>query len=495
MIYLRYIVPFLVFGFFILRSKRSSIYLISIPLVLLFGRAIYLNIFSWKIIAPGGIGLGPHDILLILQFIGWWYIRVKRPDSRPISKNVGYRIGLIVLFYYGFLLLSSLPFADRLFSRQILYFPRIFFLPIGFLLMLDTYRRFSRNEILMLLRDLSFVTVFLSCLYILNATYSSSIYEIWDTTSTCVTKSGILRNYGAYPYWALMALIYFVSSPGFQTGKVLSICILLLASLFYYSRAFLLIALLLIVFGHFFILAKKRNISSVVAPAIVIIVLLILFPIAKELFPVRFDYFSQRFEPMKALEINSVHSVASRIDKFKIAWMAINRASVLTGSPAYGAADRPYAWVGGSYDSDYYPVIVFTGIIGVVLYLVPQLLALGASVFLISKRNGDSFGSFRMSLIAGLYILGGLIWSIVSINYMYFPTLSTFALVLISLEAGSLWMQPEQVRQFSNRRVRVVIGGDLNWFFIGKYRYFGYMILAFLAYLFTVKVIFKFLGL
>ena len=242
--FLSYAVPLAVFTFFLVRSRRSPIYLISLPLVLAFGGAIYLDIYTLRVVV-GGVGLELHDILLILQLLGWWYIALKRPHSQPIAKNVGYWGALMVLSYYFVIMIYSLPSLERLLSRAILGFPRLFYLPLGFLIMLDTYRRFSRDEVMMWLRDLSAVTVFLSVLYILNSLYPGSVYEIAGA-DVYDPALGIVRSYSSFPYWLLLAWIYLISSPVLSLGKWASVGILLLSSVFYYSRAFLLIAICLI---------------------------------------------------------------------------------------------------------------------------------------------------------------------------------------------------------------------------------------------------------
>jgi len=435
---LRYLVPYLVFAFFLIRSRRSPIYLISLPLVLLFGAALYLDFYLVRV-AVAGVQFGLQDILLVLQLLGWGYIVLKRPSGQQITRNFGYRVALIALAYYFVIMVLSLPSLERVFSNAILTFPRFFYLPLGFLIMLDTYRRFTRREVMMLLRDLSAVTVFLSFLYILNALLPGSVYEL--TGSDYIAELDIVRLYSAFPYWSRLAILYLAVS---STSKLIAwggLGILVFSAVFYYSRSFLLIALLSILCGQLVVWAKKRRMQLIIRQMVTIGLLLVVLLAAITVARPQVDFLARRFEGILNFGISADVNLQERMEYYRVAWLAIEHTDAWMGLGAFSSGSDN-VWITGSWDSDYFPVIVCTGLIGVAVYLIPQLMALVASFFLLAKRSGEGF---TLSLIAGLYVLGNLIWSLFSINYTLYPTLSTFALVLVAIESDSLWMQPERV--------------------------------------------------
>jgi len=379
-----------------------------------------------------GISLGIHDFLLALQVIAWIYVVITKPGRTTIRRNPGLKLAIGVLIYYLFLIFISLPNLEKFISRGILYFPRMYLLPVGFLIMLDTYRRYSIEEVMTFLIDLRDIVLIICILYIINAFYPGATYEI-NEVDQYDPIIGILRSYTFPSLLFFLALAITIGKIKYSFKEILITATMLTAGIFNFGRNLILTSTAVIILGRFLSRGKgSANRKKFIQLAIGLIAIVASLIILQDVFFPQYDYMLKRMAPLLLRAADS--SYLGRLDLLENALMAAKQNSILLGAGAY--TTNPYSWVTGSWDSDFYELIIRSGLIGVGLFLLVHVYALWGSIRLMNRRAEKSF---EITIISMLFILAMSLFSITSTNYMHYPTIATIGFVFISIEAGELW--------------------------------------------------------
>ncbi|MGA2585584.1 MAG: hypothetical protein ABSF88_00950 [Candidatus Aminicenantales bacterium] len=428
---LKIVVPLFILLVLILKSRKSSIYLVSLPLLLSLGGNIYLFNYEMRF-EIFGLSLGIHDFLLALQIIAWIYVIFTRPVSKSITQNAGYKWAIGILIYYLFLIIISVPSLEKIIGKPILAFPRMYLLPVGFLVMMDTYRRYSIEEVMTFLTDLRNIVLIICILYIINAIYPGAIYEI-NRGDAYDSITGVFRSYTFPPILFFLALAITIGKIKYSFKEIVITGTMLTAGIFNFGRNLILTSTAVIILGRFLSRGEgSANRKKFIRLAIGFIAIAASLIILQDVFVRQYDYILKRLEPLLLGAADS--SYVGRLDLLENALMAAKQNSILLGAGAYAA--NPYTWVMGSWDSDLYQLIIRSGLIGVGLFLLVYVYALWGSIRLMNRRTEKSF---EITIISMLFIFAMFLFSLTSTNYTHYPTIATIGFVFISIEAGELW--------------------------------------------------------
>lgn len=253
-----YVVPALVIGFFLWRGRRDHVYILALPLLLAYGRSIFLDIYSLRLPLGGGVTINQEDVLLVVLLLVLVYVRAVRPTASPerLTFQIYLCAGLLVL-------LAGKAFAADLSSWTDVASPSHlfsvakagavarawFYLPLSIMLWRVVLKRFSRQEILRLFGILIWVTAACAVVYLADLAGLSSYTRIWNPYTTQVV-SGVMvhRDYLTFPAWLNVALGYSLANLAYgrQRATYLLVAVVLTGcALFSFTRSVALCAVAL----------------------------------------------------------------------------------------------------------------------------------------------------------------------------------------------------------------------------------------------------------
>jgi hypothetical protein len=216
---LTYVVPTVVFGFFLWRGRRDPVYILALPLLLGYGRSIFLDTYSLHLTVGGGVAVNENDLSLMALLVVFAYVRAIRPTASPerVSLQLYLCAGLLILLTAKAFAVGSQSWTDVA-SPSHLYVAakagavaRVwFYLPLSIMLWHLVLKRFSGHEILDLLRILTWVTVACCVVYFANLAGVKTYTSIWQAYSTTDAPGGVgvFRDYLFIPGWLNVALAY-----------------------------------------------------------------------------------------------------------------------------------------------------------------------------------------------------------------------------------------------------------------------------------------------
>jgi hypothetical protein len=206
-------------GFFLWKGKRDPVYILALPLLLVFGRSIFLDLYALQVPLRGGVSVNQEDVFLLALIILFFYVRAIRPSAdleRPDLQLYLCAVILVILTVKAFM--SGLSGWTDVIPPRFLYTAAKsglverawFYLPLSIVLWRLILKRFSRQEILRLLEIITWVTVACSVVYIADRMGLRSYTRIWHVYLTEKTPNGttISRDYLTLPIWLNIALGY-----------------------------------------------------------------------------------------------------------------------------------------------------------------------------------------------------------------------------------------------------------------------------------------------
>jgi hypothetical protein len=391
MILFRLGIPLAVFAFVLYQSRFKPIYFTLLPWIVGLGRAIFIDILPDSIMGKVfGFQISSQDVLFGLVVIVWLYSCWRR----KLSVQVFTRSSIFIAGSWFFLLLVEeivsitnpavkVSFRALLDTRFWLYFP------ISFMLFVDTYKRYNREEFMDALETFSWIVAGVTVLYILDYVLAwNIIYPYEKRYEQLIGLDSIPREFYFSFFWLGLVFSYLVVMPRSIFVSLALLAIISFGIIFSYTRSVIMIASSMAVIATILLLIKsilqminkrileKDDVTSraalnqfnqgrlktttpsrlsvlftllIVLPALASILLLI-SPI---LFPMQWDNLAARFMEVLAIGsqgLSAVSNFTARLNFFILAWsdgMAVDPwlGSGLILSP------RIFPWM--SYDSDW----------------------------------------------------------------------------------------------------------------------------------------------
>jgi hypothetical protein len=253
---LTYVVPVLLIGFFLWKGRRDPVYILGMPLLLGYGRSIFLNSVSWQWALGAGITVNGADVSLAVLLVLFTYVRAIRPIAPPVRLTLQLYLcaGLLVLlvakaFAAGFPSVADVASPGSLLSvlRAVVAARAWFYLPLSIMLWHVVLKRFSSLEILRLLRILTWLTTACAVVYLADLAGLRTYSSIWDPYYTSPVLGGVTiwRDYLSFPAMLFVVLGYSLAhlvygrerATYFLVAAVLTAC-----ALFSFTRAYALSA-------------------------------------------------------------------------------------------------------------------------------------------------------------------------------------------------------------------------------------------------------------
>lgn len=253
------VVPASAISFFLWKGRRDTVYILALPLLIAYGRSIFLDIYSLQLTLGGGIAINQEDVLLISLLVVFAYVRAVRPISgdTPLTLQLYLCVGLLILLCAK-ALAAGFPNWSDLASPGQLYLAakagaaaRVwFYLPLSIVLWHAVLRRFSSQEILHLLRILTWVTCVCSVVYLADLAGVRTYTRIWEPYMIAQGSAGarVFRDYLFIPGSLNIALGFSLAhvAYGKQRATYVPVALLLTAcALFSFTRATAAIAIVL----------------------------------------------------------------------------------------------------------------------------------------------------------------------------------------------------------------------------------------------------------
>lgn len=434
MVILEILVPLALLVYFLAKGRKKPIFVCAIPILLGFGRSAFIDIMPDQTPAI-------QDILFFTVVAGWLYARAKRPTRESFLSRRGIKIAIVMLFYLGFELilmrtqLTGIGFFVTLQVMKWLYFP------VSFLIMVDTYRRFDRNEMMDLLGSLSKLAVLLMFFYIGSSAFGLKIYPYEKYQEVMHEGTYIARDFSTFPYWAGLAVAFFVSRARFSLSSIGALCILYLGFFFRYTRSWLILAIFLWVIAIVLQLFKsgyrKRAGKTLMAFSLLGVGLFFALPIVA---PAQYDFFEQRMNEMFVSgSILAVQNMYVRIQLFLDAFQAGYRQNSLFGQ---GLMDPVVGPRGSfhSYDSDWIYIVYRLGVAGLAIFAIPLLVALWAGLRTFFRQRERVAHTLSLILFSLVFYFS--IMRITDIVYLWWFSLSVWPLALVAIDYYDLWRHP-----------------------------------------------------
>lgn len=253
---LTYVVPALVIGFFLWKGRRDPVYILALPLLLGYGRSIFLDTYSLRLGLVNGVTVYYEDVTLMVLLVVLVYVRAIRRTASParFTLQLYLCVGLLVLLTAkavaaSFTSGTGLASPSSLLSlvKAVAWARVWFYLPLSVMLWHVVLKRFSRQEILRLLGILTWVTAACAVVYLADLAGIKTYTSIWDPFSTIQTPGGLTvsRDYLFLPAFLTVALGYSLAHLvyGRQRATYLLVAVVLTAcAVFSFTRTFALVA-------------------------------------------------------------------------------------------------------------------------------------------------------------------------------------------------------------------------------------------------------------
>lgn len=227
---LTYVVPLVLVVLFLWRGRRDPVYILAVPLLLTFGRAIFLDLYTLHLTLGGGFAFNQEDVLLLALLGVLAYVAVIRPVSpAPFTLQLYLCVGLLILMAGKTVAAAvDVPGTAGLLSgamsalKAALAARAYFYLPLSIIIWHQVLRRFSISEVMRLFRLLTWVTVGCAVLYIANLagvrTYST-LFVQYSTRDVDVVGS-VTRDYLTLPVWLFLAVAYALARVVYGSERV-----------------------------------------------------------------------------------------------------------------------------------------------------------------------------------------------------------------------------------------------------------------------------------
>ena len=385
----------------------------------------------------GPLQLTAGDLLFAAVVLGWMYARRHRSVLRVRLSSKWLVLGVCVGCFLAFELALAYANAAGFHPMIFLLSRDWFYIPFGYLMILDILRRFTADEIGQYVGVLSLFTTCLMVVYIASA-LGAPVYPYPKYLTTSVADTAIIRDFTTFPIWMGLAWAYYLSQPKRTGWAFVALAVLAAGTLLSYTRSLILelaaIAVLAVILQ---MVQQARRVRAVVLAAVAVAFLGILLVGGPVLAPAQYKYLTARFgeidQPGKVLSKND--SLEYRLQLFQGAQKAGAQVSPLLGTHLFDPATSATTQQHGSYDSDWIRIVFYTGWAGVAALAIPLVLAIisGARGFL---GGGGLGGSSTLLLTAVLATVFSFAVRFTGLVYFWWPAVSLFPVALVAYGLG-----------------------------------------------------------
>lgn len=419
--------------FLVVRSRRNPLFLAGGAIFFGLGRSTFIDVTPDQILKQvSSLSFTTGDLVFVLLVLGWSYACRRRRKPRLRLSPKWAILGLCVLFFLALDYALTSTNADGIHVTQLLATRDWFYIPVGYLLALDLFRRFTVAEIEDYVGVLCLFSTCLMVLYI-AAALNVPIYPYPKYLTTSFGGSTIIRDFTTLPLWAGLAWCYYLAQTKKSWWTFVALAVLICGALLSYTRSLVLTLVLTAVLATVLMTMRRgqRNhaVTIVIAGSLLALVVIVGGPIVA---PAQFGYFQNRLSPVSTVQgaMNAPNSVA-RETLFKQATRAGEAVDRLFGAGLFDATPNSDALQYRSYDSDWIRIVYRTGPLGVVVFAAPLGLALwwGLKELL---RHGALRPTDPLLMTGVLVTVVSLILRFTGLTYFWWPALSLFPLALIA---------------------------------------------------------------
>jgi hypothetical protein len=447
-------VPLLVAFYFLWLSRRTILAVTGFALIPFIGRALYLDTYKWST-AVLGPALGIPEIVAVLLFAAWAYVRVRRPVSRPhlatpeliLAILLGGWIVLEIIFTVA--AGGGLPLTLRT-SAQYLY-PAV-----GVFLWYDIVSRCTREEALAFLRGLVALTACTAVLYSLQAigvrVYPFDVYKTYRLGGS--SGATLVRDFLTLSPLTFMSFAFLLADFRRSPWWWLQIGAIGLAILLTFTRSLIIAAVVAAIIVVIALLrasaADRRSVTGVIR-------LLVLFVLAAVAFatlaPLAAGFLGDRFAEVGG-DVLALPSVAVRLESIVGVFVALSGATLLVGVGMMPLGFMPSGVaIGGRGlvlgDTMWPPLLLYTGVIGGVLVVAMLLFGLVSSLrMMLRQRRLNSWYPFLAAWFAQLVLD-----SFISPGWVWMGVIAGLPLALLMVEREGLWLASAEPAADMGRQV------------------------------------------
>jgi len=426
------------FVFLFTRSRRNPLFLSGAAAFLILGRSMFIDILPSQSV-PGVPGLLPvemGDVVLAVVALGWLYARNRRPVPRVRLSARWFALGVFFAYFLALELALSLVNASGLHPMSVLETRYWFYIPCGYLVALDVLRRFTLGEVQEYIRVLSILTTCLAVLYIASA-LNVPVYPYEKYQTIVMGSTTIIRDFTTVPAWSFLAWGYFLSQSKKNAWTFAALAVLVCAQLLTYTRSAigLMIVTMVLVAGWLMVRRGRRRHGIVVVAAGAAVAVLALGPLTAVL-PAQRDFLQSRFRGLGDLQsVLAEPNMKFRITSFETARRAGALADPYLGAGLFDASPEINGSQYYNVDGDIQQVVYRTGLVGVVVFVVPLIIALLSTIASIARRRLSSAAESLMltgvvaTLACVFSFLGGSV-------FFWWQALALFPVALIAYATG-----------------------------------------------------------
>lgn len=341
------------------------------PIMLALGESVFLQTWNFRLSVPLlPEPLNWRDVLFLATLVAWSALQSARP--RPDSLYPGWDLvgGWLLLLWFAFqtplswLVGGEIKIGIALAARGLLY------VPLGFLLWADIFRRVTREEVRWLLESVAVLCVPLAGLYALS-TLGVRIYEAAGIQSAYYQAAGVRRDILTFPVWAKIALPVLIVWPGKRpVWRFAGAAVILVACFLTYTRSIIVPGLAVVLICGLLLSGRTKGLAvSWLRPLLLIAAVGLALVVAGDYAPQGLQYLAQRFEEIGSSGLG-VSTFQARLAWGRTIAELVGRVDPWLG---YGFSDQMLgeAFRVGStmFLSDvlWLPLLLFTGWLGVAL--------------------------------------------------------------------------------------------------------------------------------
>ena len=424
--------------FLTLWSRHNPLFLAGGAVFFALGRSAFIDMTPDQVLRQmSSLSVTTGDVVFLLLVLGWFYARRRRRAARLRLSPKWAILGLCVLFFLTLEYALTAAGGAGIHITQALVTRDWFYIPVGYLLALDLFRRFTAEEIQEYVTVLSLLCTCLMVLYI-AAALNLPVYPYPKYLTTSFGGSTIVRDFTTLPVWAGLAWCYFLAKPHKSWWTFVALAVLSCGALLSYTRS-LVLALVFTAVLATVLMAIRRGqrdqaVTIAIAGSLLAFIVIVGGSIAA---PAQFGYFQDRLSSVSTVQgaLNTPNAVL-RQHLFRQAARAGEAVDTLFGAGLFDASPNGDATQYRSYDSDWIRIVYRTGPLGVVVFAAPLGLALWWGLRELLRR-GRQRPTDPLLMTGVLVTVLSVILRFTGLTYFWWPALALFPLALIACATGT----------------------------------------------------------
>ena len=420
-------------GIAIINSKNNKLYLLFIPLILIYKRCIFLsfeiNLFGMNLYQDFVV----ISIVLISFFINHDEIyknlfKINSFENTIIKVFVIYLIFLLIITAITGGILKSVTL-----SRYLLY------IPLLYNVYLRIYQGVSKQDFERFVDKVLILNTIFAIFYILD---SSGIYTIYAGVKyfNQVTKFGIItQNYDTFPPLTIFVVLFVLTKIFKEKITITNISIFLIhvvAVFFTYTRSMMIsLSLIFIILILLILVSNPKSSKSVVAITLTIAILFGAYSLISDYFSGALLFLMDRFQPQNSTLLTD-NNFVTRLDLLNVAYDVAGQFNSVWLGAGFSQAARNIMenyWAAWAGDIMWTNFLLQSGLIGSILFL---LFILSFIFKLLLKTKELS----RISIGLLLIVLYYLIMSLTTEGFMGYFYLPVMYLSITEIEIYNLWL-------------------------------------------------------